>query len=459
MISNNILVYSYYSFFLTFTLITQAEVLPSNMLEDNNNFFLADYNEEANSLINSDVADDSELKSQIESTNGNINNILFNKNQAIKSSERKWNSKSRVESKLTNQKIDNSRYESVSNVQEQGNLPNLNNAFIGDSITNLVEEKPIVQSSDIITYSYTNEYPSLNIDFSSNVKTITPTFTTKFSSNEYIKDNFHSTSSTSTEGIDKTNQSVYEKEEIMFDDMYYEEDLQQSIEDIAKKVINDYLLNPLVTPHITAFENVCSTKTITQNITKTFNVTHTLAANLSDSLAITTSTFTTSDVFNTFEKSVMEPIQLKPKIPINLTEFNKSISKDVKDFDHVNTLESKSLKNFSSKTNLLPVNLEDLLSTRPVVQNEEIKDKKTGVSGWIHDVKNFFSKKNHGNKYKQSELNKKDDLKNYFGKRSLILGEEDLNEYTNNDYTLQIYNRYNSMMGAVVAVLAVVLFV
>ena len=456
MILNNILKYFYYSLFLTFFLITKAQGLPSNLLENNDQFFSADYNEEANVLVNSDVADDTELQSQIQANN--INNILFDKNQAIKSSSTKWNAKSRVESKLTNQKIDNNKIESANNVQDQNDLYDLNNIFVGDSITNLVEKEPIVLNTDIIFNSPTNEFSSPEINKASSVRTTTSTFTA-FSSNVYIKEDFKSTSLTFSESIDKASQSTYDDEEILIDDMYYEEELQHSIENIAKKVINDYLQNPLVTPHITTFENACSTKTITQNITMTLNVTHTLTANLSDSIISSTSTFTASDVFSTLEKSVVQPIQLKPKIPINLTEFNRSISKDVKDFDHVNTLNSENLKASSSRANSLPVNLEDLLSSRPVEQSEEIKVKKTGVSGWIHDVKSFFSKKHDDNKYKLSEVNKKDNFVNYFGKRSLILGEEDLNEYTNNDYTLQIYNRYNSMMGAVVAVLAVVLFV
>jgi hypothetical protein len=456
MISNNILKYFYYSLFLTFFLITKAQGLPSNLLENNDEFFSADYDEEAHVLVSSDVADDIELQSQIQASN--INNMLFDKNQAIKSSNTKWNAKSRVESKLTNQKIDNNKIESANNVQDQNDLYDLNNIFFGDSITNLVEKEPIVLNTDIIFNSPTNEFSSPEINNASSVRTTTSTFTAFFSS-VYIKEDFTSTSLTFSESIDKAIQSTYDDEEILIDDMYYEEELQHSIENIAKKVINDYLQNPLVTPHITTFENACSTKTITQNITTTLKVTHTLTANLSDSIISSTSTFTASDVFSTLEKSVVQPIQLKPKIPINLTEFNRSISKDVKDFDHVNTLNSKNLEASSSRANSLPVNLEDLLSSRPVEQSEEIKVKKTGVSGWIHDVKSFFSKKHDDNKYKLSEVNKKDNFVNYFGKRSLILGEEDLNEYTNNDYTLQIYNRYNSMMGAVVAVLAVVLFV
>ncbi|KAL6936988.1 hypothetical protein ACO0OL_001543 [Hanseniaspora opuntiae] len=411
----------------------------SSPRKNKDQFFSADYDEEANVLVSSDVADDIELQSQIQANN--INNMLFDKNQAIKSSSTKWNAKLRVESKLTNQKIDNNKIESANNVQDQNDLYDLNNIFVGDSITNLVEKEPIVLNTDIIFNSPTNEFSSPEINNASSVRTTTSTFTAFFSI------------------LIKQVQSTYDDEEILIDDMYYEEELQHSIENIAKKVINDYLQNPLVTPHITTFENACSTKTITQNITTTLNVTHTLTANLSNSIISSTSTFTASDVFSTLEKSVVQPIQLKPKIPINLTEFNRSISKDVKDFDHVNTLNSKNLEASSSRANSLPVNLEDLLSSRPVEQSEEIKVKKTGVSGWIHDVKSFFSKKHDDNKYKLSEVNKKDNFVNYFGKRSLILGEEDLNEYTNNDYTLQIYNRYNSMMGAVVAVLAVVLFV
>lgn len=457
MILTNLLIYSYYSLFLTFALITKAQGFPNNLLENNNQVFSADDNEETNVLISDDAANDSELQNQIQANN--INNMLFDKNQAIKASNTKSNAKSRVESTLTNQKLDNSRIEFKNNAQAQNDLPELNNIFVGDSITNLVETEPIVLNNATIFSSHNDKFLSSKINNSSSFKTATSTFTTRVLSSNYIKENSKSTSPTSSENVEQTSQSTYENEEILIDDMYYEEELHQSIEDIAKKVINDYLLNPLVTPHITPPENACSTKTIIQNITTTLNVTHTLTAKLSENITSSALLLKTSDVFSTFEKSLMQSIQLKPKIPINLTEFNRSISKDVKDFDHVNTLNSKSLEYSSSKANLLPVNLEDLLSSKPDEESEEIKDKKTGVSGWIHDVKSFFSKKHDGNKYKLSNINNKESFVSYFGKRSLILGEEDLNEYTNNDYTLQIYNRYNSMLGAVVAVLAVVLFV
>lgn len=456
MISNNILIYSYFSFLLTFTLVTKAQSLQSNSLEGNDQLVLADIKENAHILINDDVADDNEIQSQIQSNN--INNMLFGKNQAIKSSNTKWMTKPRIESKLTNQKFDSKIIESKVNFQDPNNLPELNKIFVGDSITKSVVKEPIVLSSDFNFGNSSEELSILEKNSTSNVRTATLASTLRFSSNNYVKENFKSTSATSAEII-HTNKPMYDDEEFLIDNIYYEEELQQSIENIAKKVMNDYLLSSLVTYHITSSENACSTKTIIQNITTTFNVTHTLTTSLYDSIASTNTTFTNSNVFSTFEEFAMEPIQLDSKIPLNLTEFNRSISKDVKDFDHVNTMNFKISQASSSKANLLPVNLEDLLSSSPAEPFEEIKDKKTGVSGWMHDVKSFFSRKPDGKKYKLSAANKKETFVNYFGKRSLILGEEDLNEYTNNDHTLQIYNRYNSMMGAVVAVLAVVLLV
>lgn len=461
--TKSILVYSSYISCCLFALIANADVIgTNNLLEGNNQVFSADADTEKNYIpYQDDDVDDNELQTQVKANSIDINDGLFSKNNALMSSiNTKWSTKSKSPTASTKQK--NRVVSNEVGVAVGEDIPQETETIIvGDSVMNSVSEEPttvepeeFVEEVEIDVSPPVSQYPATT-------KQLVETDVSAPNTEEiFIKPAVPLAAS--KEAVQEVNgvNDFYPNDDYVVEDIYSEESIKKDIENIAKSIVKDYLNNPVVTPHITGFTNVemCSTQTVTQNQTSIVNVTKTVTITPRETPAIF------DNETSTVELATPTTIQLRPKIPIGLSEFNKSINRLVEDFDEINTHKKKNSLDVSSKADSLPMDLEALLSSQSLDQSDSLKttkNEKSGIFGWMTNVKKIFANKNEGSKAREPAVKKKEEITNYFGKRSSLFNPDDVDgkEYTNNDYTLQNYNRYNSMMGAVIAVLAVVLFV
>ncbi|GMM40115.1 hypothetical protein DAHU10_010160 [Hanseniaspora uvarum] len=451
--------------------ILLASTLKANILntetfvKKNNNGILANTSvEEDYILYSNDDIYDNDLLPQMDVNNFDMKSGFSNENsETTNFLESELTKKFDNLSSSEKQTIDN--FSLVENtLASHVNPLDIDITFVGDSITNtLIETPTTLNDNNFLKEKHVDIQKSSLIILTENnslLKTPTPT--------EDIEDFFQKDTIFDESNTSQVSTILQLKKEKSTKDyntldkeIYSEKILKQDIENIAKKIVEDYLNNLVVVLYSTAFRNtnVCSTETLTQNITTFVNATHTLTV-ISTKSILSQSTTTR---FNTNTETVSIETQTLTTIP-SKSKINSNSSNLAKKFDKVSSSKTSLPIDLTKNSDVLPLNLEALLSSRvsdPIRSSKVDKYENSGVLRWINKLKNIFGNKNQSKNVDQLPSKKKEEFTNYFGKRSSIFNssDDDVKKYTNNDYPLQFYNKYNSMMAAVVAVLAVVLFI
>ena len=458
--------YSQYIICILLASILKANILNTEtFVKKNNNEILANTSiEEDYILYSNDDIYDNDLLPQMDVNNFEMKSEFSNENsEPTNFLESELTKKFDNLSSSEEQTIDN--FSLVENtLASHVNPLDIDITFVGDSITNtLIETPTTLNDNNFLEEKHVDIQKSSLIILTENnslLKTPTPT---EDIDDFFQKDTIFDESNTSqVSTILQLKKEKSTKDYNTLDkEIYSEKILKQDIVNIAKKIVEDYLNNLVVVPYSTAFRNtnVCSTETLTQNITTFVNATHTLTV-ISTKSILSSSTTTR---FNTNTETVSIETQTLTTIP-SKSKINSNSSNLAKKFDKVSSSKTSLPIDLTNNSDVLPLNLEALLSSRPsdpIRSSKVDKYENSGVLRWINKLKNIFGNKNQSKNADQLPSKKKEEFTNYFGKRSSIFNssDDDVKKYTNNDYPLQFYNKYNSMMAAVVAVLAVVLFI
>lgn len=302
----------------------------------------------------------------------------------------------------------------------------------------------------------------------------------------------------SNESKDTTLTKIEEKEE------------NENLEEIVKKVLDKISFNPITAPGPQLFDikTVYSSKIITNtvNVTQTVYTTdfsefeyEYIEENIQTMPNITELKNTSSTKCYSYINTTTSLLEVnkstfllspttsrRNKVPLVLHTTPAEKQNVSGDINETNLIE----KNFNLQQDNKDIltsnsnnNLESMLSTTN--NNFLAKTNSNKLSGLFKGLKHFFKSEtspntnghysNTNNKLEKLDKNKQKDFSTYFGKRSIEEEEEEAFEeienletfdlinkeikYTNNNKALLSYNNYNSMMGAVIAIVMLTIFI
>ncbi|KAL6928942.1 hypothetical protein ACO0SA_002276 [Hanseniaspora valbyensis] len=282
-----------------------------------------------------------------------------------------------------------------------------------------------------------------------------------------------------------------------------EKEKNDNLEEIVKKVLDQISFNPITAPGPQLFDikTVYSSKVVTNtvNVTQTVYTTDfsefeyefieeniqtmpniTELQNTSSTKYFSNINATTSLFKMNKSTSLLSPTITRSKVPLVLhtTPAEKqNVSDDINETNLIKNDFDLQKDNQNILTYNSNNNLESMLSTTN--NNFLTKPNSNKLSGLFKGLKQFFksdtSSNNNGhysntnNKFEKIDKKNQKDFSTYFGKRSIEEEEiENLEsfdlinkeiKYTSNNKALLSYNNYNSMMGAVIAIVMLTIFI